>query len=259
MAAKRDTYTDDQHSILYAETGGICPLGKEPILFIKPGARKLQKGYEIAHIYPLNPTPAQAATLRGHPPPADINGLGNVIALCPNCHTRYDKQFQLTEYLALKEIKAGFLNDAKARQSISRFALEEEVYEILDLIAAHDSAADSDTELSFDISTVDQKLKTGMSPLQRREIKSNAVEYYIRIRDHLKQLEQQDQYAVLLLQTQVKAYYFAMRRDHPDNKDLVFNYIAQWISTKTNGSLLASKILTSFFVQNCEIFSADSH
>lgn len=259
MAAKRDTYTDDQHSILYAETGGICPLGKEPILFTKPGARKPQKGYEIAHIYPLNPTAAQAAALRGHPAPADINGLGNVIALCPNCHTRYDKQFQLAEYLALKEIKARFLSDAKARQSISRYALEDEVDKILDLIAAHIPTANSDVELSFDISTVDQKLKTGMSPLQKREIKNDAVDYYIQIRDHLRKLEQQDQYAVLLLQMQVKAYYVAMQRDHPDNKDLVFEYIAQWISSKTNGSLLASKILTSFFVQNCEVFSVDPH
>ncbi|TFE37000.1 HNH endonuclease [Paraburkholderia dipogonis] len=259
MAAKRDTYTDDQHSILYAETGGICPLGKEPILYTKPGGRKLQKGYEIAHIYPLNPTPAQTAALAGHLAPADINGLRNVVVLCPNCHTRYDKQFQVAEYLALKEIKARFLSDAKARQSISKFALEEQVFEILDLIAVCDPAGNGDVALSFDISTIDQKLKTGISPLQMREIKSNAVDYYIRIRDYLKQLEQQDQYAVLLLQAQVKAYCFAMQRDHPDNKDLVFNYIAQWISEKTNGSLLASKILTSFFVQNCEIFSVDPH
>ncbi|WP_029050164.1 ABC-three component system protein [Cupriavidus sp. amp6] len=257
MAAKREKYSDEEHSILYAETGGICPLGKESLLFTKAGARKPQKGYEVAHIYPLNPTAAQAAALAGYPPPTDINGLSNVIALCPNCHTKYDKQFQVDEYLALKEIKHGFLSDAKARQNISRFALEKEVYEILDLISAHDPADDSDTTLSFDLTTVEQKLKTGMSPLQKREIKANAVDYYIRIRDHLKQLEQQDQFAVLLLQRQVNTYYIAMQQDQPENKDLVFNYVAQWISEKTNKSLLASKILASFFVQNCEIFSVD--
>lgn len=257
MAAKRDTYSDDQHSILYAETGGVCPLGKEPILFTKPGGSKPQKGYEIAHIYPLNPTPIQVAALRGHPAPADINGLENVIAVCPSCHRKYDKQFQLAEYLALKNIKFGFLSDTKAKQSISRFALEEEVCEILNIIAVHIPDGNSGAELNFDLQTVDQKLKTGMSPLQKREIKGNAVDYYIRIRDHLKELEQEDQYAVLLLQTQVKAYYLAMQREHPKNKDLVFNYIAQWISAKTNRSLLAAKILASFFVQNCEIFSVD--
>ena len=76
----------------------------------------------------------------------------------------------------------------------------------------------------------------------------------MRIRDHIRALEQNDQLAIRMLQSQVNIYYLAMQREHPDNKDAVFNFVAQWISTRTQRSLLAAKVLTSFFVQNCEVF-----
>lgn len=258
MAGKRDNYTENQHSILYGETDGNCPLCTQPIMFTKLGSLKPSKGYEIAHIYPLNPTPAQIKDLVKYPVPMDINSLGNVIALCPSCHTKYDKDFKLEELIRLQEIKTGFLNDAQAKLTISKYTLQEEVYEILDTITTYDQNDDGLSALNFDISTIDEKLKTGMSPLQKREIKINAVEYYIRIRDHVKRLELDDQYAVRILQSQIKTYYLAMQQKHPNNKDLVFNYVAKWISAKTNKSILASKILTSFFVQNCEVFDVST-
>ena len=259
MAEKRDNYSDNQHSILYGETGGTCPHCTQGILLTKPGSTKPIKGYEVAHIYPLNPTPAQIKVLVGYPVPSDINALENVIALCPSCHTKYDKDFKLEELKKLQGIKAEFLSDAQAKLTISKYALEVEVYAILDAIAIFDYDGNDQSELNFDISSVDQKLKAGMSPLQKREIKMYATEYYVRIRDHVRRLEQQDQYAVKLLQSQIKTYYLSIQKMHPDNKDRVFNYVANWISAKTDKSILASKILTSFFVQNCEVFDVDTN
>jgi predicted membrane GTPase involved in stress response len=148
------------------------------------------------------------------------------------------------------------LSEAKAKQTASQHTIQEEVYEILDAIAAFDS---DETELpppKFDISTVEKKLKTGMSPLQKREIKADAINFYVRIRDHIRKLEQQDQASIKILQNQINSYYLAMNHQNPENKDLVFNYVAQWISKKTNKPILAAKVLTSFFVQNCEVFDA---
>lgn len=254
MAIKRDSYSEHQHSILYAETGGCCPSCTLPILFQKKGSSKPSKGYEVAHIYPLNPTPSQAKALVGYPIPPDINALENVIALCPTCHTKYDKDFKLDELVKYREIKDGYLSATQAKLTASQHTIQEEVYEILDAIAAFDC---DDTALSptkFDISTVDKKLKTGMSPLQKREIKANAISFYVRIRNYIRMLEQQDQASVRILQNQINSYYLAMNKQNPDNKDLVFNYVAEWISAKTNKPILAAKVLTSFFVQNCEVF-----
>ena len=87
MATARKDYGDNEHSILYAETSGCCPLCSKPILFRKPNSGRLSKGYEVTHIYPLNPTLSQATALVGRAPPTNINALENVIALCPSCHT----------------------------------------------------------------------------------------------------------------------------------------------------------------------------
>lgn len=254
MARKRDNYSNHEHSILYAETGGCCPLCIQPILFKKQGSSKPNKGYEVAHIYPLNPTQPQTTALIDYPAPTDINALENVIALCPTCHTKYDKDFKLDEFIRLRKIKDQYLSETKAKQTASEHTIEKEVYEILDAISSFDFNENSPIATNFDVSTVDKKLRNGMSPLQKNEIKMYAISFYMRIRDHIHTLEQQDQASVKILQNQINSYYIAMNRQNPENKDFVFNYVAQWISSKTNKPILAAKVLTSFFVQNCEVF-----
>lgn len=254
MTKKRDSYNEHEHSILYAETRGCCPLCTHPILFLKSGSKKPSKGYEVAHIYPLNPTQLQLNELDGYAVPPDLNSLENVIALCPTCHTKYDKDFKLNELIRLRQIKDGYLSEARAMLHASQHTIQEEVYEILDAIAAFNSDEAAISSTNFDISTVDRKLKTGMSPLQKREIKENAIGFYVRIRDHIRELEKQDQASVRILQNQINSYYLLMNKQNPENKDLVFNFISQWISIRTNKSILAAKVLTSFFVQNCEVF-----
>lgn len=256
MAAARSDYSENEHSILYGETEGCCPLCTSPILFRKIGSGRLNKGYEIAHIYPLNPTPAQARALVGRSAPLEINALENVIALCPSCHRKYDKDFRLEEMDKIRKIKDAYLADARAKATIGDYTIQQEVYAILDSISALSSADLDIPPASFDTSTVDKKLRVGMSPLQKNEIKTNAVTFYVRIRDQIRLLEQNDQVAIRILQNQVNTYYLEMHRQNPDNKDAVFNFVAQWISKRTGRPLLAAKVLTAFFVQNCEVFDA---
>nr|WP_315202572.1 ABC-three component system protein [uncultured Albidiferax sp.] len=254
MVKKRTDFGDNEHSILYSETSGCCPLCAQPVLFRKKGSKNLTKGYEVAHIYPLNPTPAQSKALLGRVPPPDINALDNVIVLCPTCHTKFDKDFKVEEMDRIRRIKDGFLADTRARATAAQYLIQEEVYEILDSIVAMDGDSAEIPPTRFDISTVDRKLRTGMSPLQKHEIKVNAVSFYVRIRDHIRVLEQNDQLAIRILQNQINTYYLEMQKQHPDNKDAVFNFVAQWICARTGRSVLAAKVLTSFFVQNCEVF-----
>ncbi|MEO5607148.1 MAG: ABC-three component system protein [Polaromonas sp.] len=258
MATKRTDYGDNQHSILYGETSGCCPLCAQTILFQKKGSRNLIKGYEVAHIYPLSPTSAQANSLIGRTPPPEINALENVIALCPTCHTKFDKDFKVDEMDRLRRIKDGFLADARARATAAQYTVPEEIYAILDNIVTLEGDLLEILPARFEISTVDKKLRTGMSPLQKHEIKVNAISFYVRIRDHIRVLEQNDQLAIRILQNQINTYYLEMQKQHPDNKDAVFNFVAQWISSRTGRPLLPAKVLTSFFVQNCEVFDVSA-
>jgi len=196
MARKREKYSDTEHSILYAETGGCCPLCKTPILFKKQNSKQICKSYEIAHIYPLNPTLLQIAALTEYTPPPDFNALDNLIALCPTCHTKYDKDFKIEELLKLRKIKDVYLSETKAKNTVSQYTIQEEVNEILDAISAFSQDEIVLNHSNFDISTVDNKLKTGMSPLQKHEIRFNAITFYVRIRNRIRMLEQKDQASV---------------------------------------------------------------
>lgn len=255
MANDRVKYHPEEHSIFYGETGGACPLCTQPILFKKVGS-KTSKGYELAHIYPLNPTAAQELALTGTLMPADINGLENLICLCPTCHTKFDKDFKIEEYKHIRAIKDGFIRDATARKAIAEHTLKEEVKEILEVITSL-QIDDTDTlglELELDAKKLSDKLKTGASNFLKRNIRNDVVDYFVSIREEMRLLEMRDQSTVKILQNQVNSYFWEMHKINPENKDLVFKYIAEWMSTRTGKSIDASRVLTSFFVQNCEVF-----
>lgn len=259
MANIRNTYHANEHSILYGETGGACPLCALPMMFKKANSRHPSIGYEIAHIYPLNPNTSQEKALTGHTAPAEINALENVILLCPTCHTKYDKDFKIEEYIKLMDIKSTYLSEAKAKLTASQHALQDEVGEILDIIANNNSDYRDLSETKLNVISLDEKLKAGISPLQKREIRSNAIDFFVPIRNQIRLIEQRDQATIRILQNQINTYYLVMNKQNPGNKDIVFNHIAQWISLKAGKSIMASKVLTSFFVQNCEVFDADSN
>ncbi|MBB1610856.1 hypothetical protein A9978_00235 [Pseudomonas sp. UMC65] len=259
MANKRNKYHANQHSILYAETGGACPLCALPMMFQKASSKHPTIGYEIAHIYPLNPNTSQEEALKGHATPCDLNALENVILLCPSCHTKYDKDFKIKEYLNLLAIKKAYLSETSAKLTASQHTLQEEVHEILDFIVNNNGDNGELTSTKLDVSSLDKKLKTGISPLQKREIRSDAIDFFVPIRNQIRLIEQRDQAAIRILQNQINSYYLLMDKQNPENKDIVFNHIAKWISLRTGKSIMASKILTSFFVQNCEVFDAGSN
>lgn len=180
--------------------------------------------------------------------------LDNVICLCPTCHRRFDKDFKIEEYTRIRAIKDGYIRDANARKAISEHTLREEVKEILELITSMQTDGAQTFDLELDAKTLNDKLRTGASNFLKRNIRNDVVDYFVSIREEMRLLEQRDQASVKMLQNQVNTYFWEMHRQNPENKDVVFQYIAQWISTRTGKSIDSSRILTSFFVQNCEVF-----
>ena len=108
------------------EVGGFCPIcGKQ--LLVKKGG-KVNKQYQIAHIYPNSPNAHQKAELAG------LERLGNTsedfenkIALCKNCHGYYDDHTTKEEYLKILAIKKELLAINKIREKVSTEDIEEEL------------------------------------------------------------------------------------------------------------------------------------
>lgn len=256
MTKKRIKYSSNEHTLLYSETGGACPLCGNAIMFKKATSKSPTIGYEIAHIYPLNPNTLQSVALKNFEAPEDVNALDNLILLCPNCHTKYDKDFKIEEYQRLLEIKKGYQNVTEARRVASQYVIQEEVNEILDIITSGEGLGADISATNMDVVALDRKLKSGISPLQKFAIRNDAINFYVPIREKIKLIEQRDQVAVRILQNQINTYYLVISKSHSGNKDFIFGSIADWISQRTGKSVLASRVLTSFFVQNCEVFDA---
>lgn len=117
------------------EVGGFCPLcGKQ--LLVKKGS-KVNKQYQIAHIYPNSPNAHQKVELAG------LERLGNTsedfenkIALCKNCHGYYDDHTTKEEYLKILAIKKELLAINKIREKVSTEDIEEELLILMNQLTA---------------------------------------------------------------------------------------------------------------------------
>lgn len=62
MSNDRKKISPIEQSTLYNQVNGICPLCQKSLSYTKEG--KLRKLFEIAHIYPLNPTDDEKVILK---------------------------------------------------------------------------------------------------------------------------------------------------------------------------------------------------
>src|SRR6185312_9521489 len=124
MPAKRKTYSAADENAFTTEVDGKCPLcGKA--LFYKKGKSSF-KGYEIAHIYPLNAKPEEVQELKDEERlSSDLNAFQNLIALCVECHNKFDKPRTAVEYRRLGAIKRSLIRRAEQQQIQTQYHHQE--------------------------------------------------------------------------------------------------------------------------------------
>ncbi len=85
-------------------------------------------------------------------------------------------------------------------------------------------------------------------------MKYNVADYYQYIRSKFLEMERLSPAVSDLIATQVKVYYLKQKSlGLPQHE--VFSNIVDWLYIKTEPDTLeAAEIVTSFFVQNCEVF-----
>lgn len=254
MGNDREKYRPVEEAILYDEANGLCPLCNSPLSIRKKGVRKAQKDYQLAHIYPLHPNKIQFEALQGISSPTDINALSNMVALCGRCHTAYDNNFQIEEYYNLQDIKSAFQKATLVKNTISTYTLEDEIYHLIDDILNIEAEWIAPPLTNLDPQTIEGKIGDDMIPLKKREIKRQVSDYYNRIKERMKLLEQTDQLAVQQIQHEVRTYYLEMCKLNPKDKTAIFDGLTQWLQRLSQRPPEACAIIVAFFVQNCEVF-----
>ncbi|MDP0501126.1 MAG: HNH endonuclease signature motif containing protein [Verrucomicrobiota bacterium JB022] len=238
---------------LLAQARSSCPKCDLALFYQKNG--RTNGHYEIAHIYPLNPTKEEAELLKDEERlgDGDPNHEDNLIPLCPNCHTIFDKPRTIDEYRSLLSIKKEFIH-LEDRISLYRDStLEKSIGKVINLLYLA-SEEDLTSSLNYNAKTIDNKINNDIQKPTIRKIKHNVSDYYEVITNHLKALETTEPNSTTIIATQVRAFFLQLRRKN-FSKQQIYYSIVDWIKTKTKSeNMEAAEILTSYYIQNCEIF-----
>jgi hypothetical protein len=251
MTNVRKVYSPNEQLLLYSQVEGICPLCTKPLYYEK--GRKIYKKYELAHIYPLNPSSDEEILLKNEKKLSkDVNSLDNIIPLCLDCHEMFDKPRTVEEYRRLFQIKESLIKKSSIMNSYSLFNIEDEIREVLYRL-------DLDTgelvRLEYSVLKVDEKSDSSLPPLLKRQIKSDIIEYFNFIQDIFIEIDKETPDKFDTLAMQIKGFYFKCKQT-TKNQEEIYRSIVDWIHNKTGKhSLRACEIIASFFIQDCEVFS----
>ena len=252
MSNPRRKYSDAQNVALLSQVSRVCPLCAEPLFYKKGG--KSFKNYELAHIYPLNPTQEEELLLKHEERLSDdVNDEDNIIPLCEICHGKFDKPRIVKEYRNLAGLKKGLIERSGQEAIWKRYTIEDEIGQIIDAIY-NDPELDNEAEIDFTPKEVDEKLDSTISRPTKIKIKGNVREYFIFIRRKFTELDSVNPDLSEIISLQIKTYYMKQKK-MGIGQQAIFENIVSWIYAKTKPKTNdAAEIMVSFFIQNCEVF-----
>jgi len=212
------------------------------------------KGYDVAHIYPLNPRPEEVRLLASEPRlSSDVNDPKNLIPLCKPCHTKFDKPRTVQEYRELFAIKRTLLAADAEREMWHRYPLERELMNVVDKLA-HQSPTGIGSQLSLDPKSVDDKTDDTLPLITKNKVHRDVQDYYPYIASLFKDMDAKAPGAPDLIAQQIRTFYLAQRLIDR-NQERRYQAVADWIQAKVpRCSRQAADVMTSFFVQHCEVF-----
>jgi hypothetical protein len=251
-ASGRKKYSFADELALTTQVAGKCPLCGAA-LFYKKGSKKY-KAFELAHIYPLNPSPAEVEELKHEEQlHADVNHPDNLIPLCLSCHGKFDKPRTATEYREFLAIKKAAIRQAQQQEIQASYQLEDDIGRVIHALHT-DPVPAQPVDLQYSAKSVAEKLEAAMPLPTQQKIKHNVADYYPYIRTKFLEMERDNPTASELIFSQVKSYYLKQKSLALPQQEIFANIVAWFYARTKPQSIEAAEIVTSFFIQNCEVF-----
>lgn len=251
---KRKEYTTNDNLMLYSQVEGVCPLCTK-VLITKKNTQNY-KLYEIAHIYPLNPTKIELELLKDEERLSeDPNDLRNVICLCVACHTLYDKQKTVEEYRELITIKRKLLAQDYQKSLWERSKIHEDIIQLIEALYAAQPDGEASDILDYDPKQIDDKVDDTITKLTKRKMHRNVQDYFHIVRSKFSELDAITPTTTELISSQIKTHYLWLKSEKSHDQNEIFKALVQWITKTANlSNIEAAEVLVSYFVQNCEVF-----
>lgn len=247
----RINISENRKMLLFAEVDGMCPMCTKSLMYSKAG--KLHKFFEIAHIYPLNPTESEKKLLENEELLSkDRNDNNNLIALCTDCHTKFDKPKTIKEYREMVNLKKKLMNKSDMCDFIYNNPIEDDIKTILMLLTEEE--IEIENEIKYNAKKLEDKMNDTILPITKRSIKRDVAMYYTIIRKRFKEIDSTNFNIFEIISLQIKTSYLKLSRE-TDNQQEIFEKLVEWLNKRTKEySIDACKIVVSFFIQNCEVF-----
>lgn len=247
----RKNPTEKQVKILLEEVHGVCPIpgcGKSLVNIING---RVYNQYEIAHIFPCNPNDFQKLNLKD----VQVDGensesLDNKIALCRDCHKIYDDDTTEVSYNQMLELKRKLAVELKAKKEISSVLIEDDIVKVISVLASMNKEdLDKSGNLEYKSLAISRKVE---DYILRSDIESKVTQYFNYVRDSFKRYDVNGDRFELICHN-VKGLYLKLKADKLAQHE-IYDAITDWFVSKTQETRSACAIMTSFFVQNCDIF-----
>jgi hypothetical protein len=249
---KRIAITDNTDNAHLLEVDGLCPLCGNYLLIGK--GKRMNKKYQIAHIYPNSPTPNEVTELQG------LERLGtnceefeNKIALCKDCHGYYDDHKTKDEYLKLIEIKKNLLRASRAKISTSHQDLEHEIVIVINALSNIDQLTLQKMKLEYQALKISRKIEETYTVLKIK-IEIYVCIYFNFIKETFQNLDQARQINFDLVTSEIRSSFLKCEEEIV-SKSEIFEALVKWVKSKSAGSSSeACEAIISYFVQSCEVF-----
>jgi hypothetical protein len=252
MTEKRIKYKNADHIALATQVDGRCPRCRKKLFYIKQG--RTQNGYELAHIYPLNPTPSEINLLAGEERlHSDPNHPNNLIPLCTDCHTKFDKPRTAEDYRDLFAVKRRLLDEEEQASIRGSYGIEAEIQKVVEDLSTFDAGSSPHVGLELCPKKVSDKLDSCAEPLLVTKVHRNVADYYQYVQSRFLDLERDKPNVSTLIFAQVRAFYLKQKTLRIPKED-AFRNVVIWIQEQEGKpSIETAEIVASFFVQNCEV------
>jgi hypothetical protein len=251
---RRTDVNDTVKMSLLCDVDGSCPLCRRN-LFVKKEKKNIRV-FDVAHIYPLNPTPHELNILKGEEIlSSDIDCEDNFIVLCKECHKIYDTHKTVIEYRQLVAIKNEINKIKELSKLWNKQTLHKDISIVADKISLLDKSFLKNTQLSYDALKLSEKTDSTFGVLNELKVSQFILNFFIPIKKVLKDLEMQEKAKSTFISSQVKSYYALLLMQN-FNQDQVFEKMTEWFMINTGiNDRSKSEVLVSYFIQNCEVYS----
>lgn len=212
------------------------------------------KDYTILEIYPQQPTASQTTALTSATRPTyALNSISNKVLVCRTpCEQNYLSACTVEDYNLILSRKRNGEQILAANSNVPRADVEAALTDIVTAISSQ-PLDQLNISLRHDPLVIDRKIGTDEF-LLKGQIRYHVTQYYVFIEGLLKAASKTNASFVRRLTTNVQNA--SSQFEATDlSRSQIYEQVSAWIATlggTTNK--LACDILTSFFVQNCEVF-----